>query len=82
MKQQINSELLKNKLEESGLKKNFIADKLSISRSSLDNKLSGKTPFEVHEALKLKDIVGIDYKDFMTIFLGLEFTKSKPQEEL
>lgn len=51
--------LLKKKIEESGLRLDYIYESLGISRVSLYNKLSGKTEFTLKEARKLCEILNI-----------------------
>ena len=41
--------LLKEKVEESGLKSKFIYEKLGISKGSWYNKLKGRSPFKAYE---------------------------------
>lgn len=48
-----NTELLKAKIEESGLKREYLANKLGITRYSLTNKISNKSEFKASEIPKL-----------------------------
>lgn len=43
------TEKLEKKIEESGLKKAFIAEKLHLSRQGFANKCANKTPFNAEE---------------------------------
>lgn len=54
-----NTALLKEKIEASGLRTDYIYESLDISRTSLHNKMSGKTQFTLDEVQKLCDILGI-----------------------
>lgn len=51
--------LLNDKLNNSGLRKQFVADKLGITRQGLDNKLNGKSDFKSEEMAVLCDILHI-----------------------
>ena len=63
-----NLEKLRKKIDESGLKLDYISDCLAINRGSLYNKLQGKTEFVVSEAGLLKDILGLSEKEASSIF--------------
>ena len=51
--------LLKKKIEESGLRLDYIYENLEISRASLHNKLSGKTEFTLKEVQRLCEVLNI-----------------------
>lgn len=51
--------LLKKKIDESGLRLDYIYKSLDISRVSLHNKMSGKTEFTLKEVQRLCDILNI-----------------------
>lgn len=53
------TELLKKKINESGLKFNFIAEKLGLSRSGLYQKINGNNEFTQSEIVKLCEILNI-----------------------
>lgn len=63
-------ERLEERIQDSGLKKEFIAQKLGMSLNSLNNKISGRTSFLIGEAFKLKEILNIDEDVFNDIFLN------------
>ena len=54
-----NTNLLRHKIEESGLKLQFIADKLGISRQTLIAKINGKSEFNQTEIQILCDLLNI-----------------------
>lgn len=54
-----NIALLKKKIDESGLRLDYIYESLGISRASLRNKMSGKTEFTLKEVQKLCGILNI-----------------------
>lgn len=53
------TELLKKKINESGLRFNFIAEKLGLSRSGLYQKINGNNEFTQSEIVKLCKILNI-----------------------
>lgn len=62
-------ELLNDKIRESGMKKNFLAEQIGIDRVSLYNKLAGKTEFTVTEIIKLCDALKLNDREKKQIFL-------------
>lgn len=63
-------ELLEVYITDSGLKKSYIAERLSITRQSFSNKLSGKTPFTLFEIKTLIELLDIkSSEDKINIFL-------------
>lgn len=63
-----NSELLKKKIDESGLKLGFIAEKLGISYPWLKKKIAGEVAFKAHEIqtlCALLDIKSLREKDLI-----------------
>lgn len=54
-----NTELLKQKIEESGIKLGAIAEKLNIDRSTLWLKVNGRSAFNQYEINKLCEILNI-----------------------
>lgn len=55
----IDLEKLRNLIDDSGLKMNFIASELNLSRESLYQKLEGKTEFKVSEVQKLTRVLNM-----------------------
>lgn len=49
---------------DNGVTLEAIADKLEISRVALSQKLNGRTPFKLHEAFALADLIGFDVNLF------------------
>lgn len=62
-----NTELLKKKIDESGLKISFIAEKMGLSRQGLYYKINGEREFTQSEIILICDILKI---------------KSKPERDL
>lgn len=54
-----NTELLMKYIKDSGLKLQYIAEKMGISRSSLNNKICNRTEFRIGEVESLCAILGI-----------------------
>lgn len=46
---------LENALNQKGIAKTVVMNLLNISRSTLDNKLAGRTEFTIDEAFKIKE---------------------------
>lgn len=66
-----NSILLQKKIDESGLKVGFIAEKLDTSYAWLKKKVSGKVPFKAYEIQILCDLLGIvDLEEKEQIFFA------------
>lgn len=63
-------EKLSKVVEQSGLKKNFIADKLGISYQGYLNKEKGKTDFTSKEISIMRDLLHLSNKEVMEIFLS------------
>ena len=63
-----NTNLLKKKIEKSGLKIYFIAQKLGITYQSLLNKINNKTEFVASEIEKLSALLHLTDEDRKQIF--------------
>lgn len=59
---------LNERIKQCGIKKGFIAKSLNISNQALSNKLAGKTPFTIKEALAVKDILRLSNDEFVYFF--------------
>ncbi len=55
----VNTELLNSRIEKSGLKRNYIAQELSMSRQSLSSKINNSTEFLSSEVQQLCKLLGI-----------------------
>lgn len=58
-----NTELLRQRIKSSGLKLEYIASKLGISRYALTMKIQNETEFKVSEVQKMCDVLAIDNID-------------------
>jgi Zn-dependent peptidase ImmA (M78 family)/DNA-binding XRE family transcriptional regulator len=58
---------IKNSIKEMGYKQDFVAEKLDISRQTLNNYMSGITPIDIEKLVKLSELLNRDidffYKD-------------------
>lgn len=67
-----NSALLRSKIKQSGLKVEYIANVLNISRSTLWKKINNKTPFNQYQIQKMCNILSIhELDDIQDIFFDL-----------
>ena len=66
--QDIDTELLDNAIEKSGLKSGFIAETLGISRQAFNNKRKGKTQFRKSEVYVMRDLLKISVDESNRIF--------------
>jgi len=62
-------ELLKQKIDESGLKVGFIAKKLGITAQGFYYKMNGRNEFKASEIKILKDILHLSEDEITLIFL-------------
>lgn len=60
---------LKSIVEQSGLKKTFIAEKLGITYQGYFKKENGKSEFLASEIAVMKDLLNLSTKDVNDIFL-------------
>lgn len=66
----VNTLLLDDRIEQSGLKIGFIIDKLGLSRNGFDKKRKGKTPFRTAEIYVLSDLLKLSDDDKAKIFFA------------
>lgn len=64
------SELLKNKIKESGVKMYHIADVLNISRYGLLKKINNESEFKVSEVLTMAKLLQLTTEEREKIFFG------------
>ena len=60
--------MLLSKIEKSGYKKNYIAQKMGITTATLSNKLNGRRDFLVKEIRTLSQILGLTPNEREQIF--------------
>ncbi len=64
------SDLLRKRITESGLKYYHIANELGISRYALQKKINNETEFKVSEAVALAKILDLSEEEMGKIFFG------------
>lgn len=64
------TELLKKAIDRSGLKRQYIADQLDISRFTLTKKISGENEFWGSEIKKLSEILSLTGEEINEIFFN------------
>lgn len=69
------TERLKQKIQEAGLIKGFIAEKCGMSYTSFLNKLNNKTDFTAPEISILKDLLHLELQEVEDIFFGQQVDK-------
>lgn len=69
--------LLKNKIQSSGYKMQYIAESCGLSTMGLRNKIEGKTEFTVSELTVLIYLLKLSLEDVMNIF----FVKNVPEKQ-
>ena len=65
-----NTNLLRKKIEESGLKLQFIADKLGISRTTLTAKINGTSEFNQTEIKTMASRYSMNDREIVEIFFN------------
>lgn len=79
----LNNQLLNDRIEESKLSKNTIAEALGLSRQGLYNKLNGVREFKGSEIKKLIQLLELSDDDQRSIFfaddVGKNANTQKPQ---
>lgn len=64
----MNHELLKETIQDRGVKVSVLADKMGISRQSLHMKLNGERSFDQGEIMAIKTNLRLSDDEFMEIF--------------
>lgn len=65
---------LGNIIDDMGLKKSWIAEKLGISRQNFSQKMNGKREFTKQDISRIKDILELSDSDVIDIFLCSRYT--------
>ncbi|MDY5940999.1 MAG: toxin-antitoxin system, antitoxin component, Xre family protein [Eubacteriales bacterium] len=65
-----NIELLREKIEQSGYKLQFIAKKIGITYQCLLNKINNKSEFRAYEIQALYDLLGLTEEERVAIFFA------------
>lgn len=61
-------ELLRKKIDQSGLKLTYIAERLGLTYQGFSKKLKGETEFKASEIAILKDVLNLTDADVQAIF--------------
>lgn len=64
----MNHELLKNIIQDRGVKVSVLADKIGISRQSLHMKLNGERSFDQGEIMAIKTNLRLSDTEFLEVF--------------
>ncbi len=64
----IETELLKEKIEESGYRFNWIAKQLNLSPFGMRKKVNGENEFKVSEVKKISELLNLNEKEREKIF--------------
>lgn len=66
----VNTQLLDDRIKQSGLRVGFIVEKLGLSRNGFDKKRKGKTPFRTAEIYVICDLLNLNDEDKTRIFFA------------
>ena len=66
----MNNGLLKEVIQDRGVKVSVLADKIGISRQSLHMKLNGERSFDQGEIMAIKTTLRLSDEEFMEIFFS------------
>ncbi len=70
-----NSSQLKAKIDESGFKLRFVAQKLGLSYQGFQNKLMGKSDFKASEIVALRQLLQLSIEEEQSIFFAAKVDK-------
>ena len=67
-----NVEMLNDKIDKSGFKRTYIAEKVNITPQGLSNKLNGMREFTVGEMFRISDVLSLTDEEKIQIFFYKE----------
>lgn len=70
-----NTELLKERIDRSGLKLQYIAEQLGLTRFGLYKKLNGESEFRQSEIMKIGELLSLTAEDRDALFFGHKVEK-------
>ena len=70
-----NTKLLREKIEQSGYKLRFIAEKIGITYQGLLNKINNRSEFRANEIQALYDLLGLTEEERVAIFFASQVGK-------
>ena len=76
-----NTELLEEKIAESGLRIGFIAEKCGLSRMGFYKKIKGISEFTASEISVIKELLKLSAKDIQRIFFDQKVSKTSTETE-
>lgn len=76
----INTQYLVKKIADSGKKKQYLAEKIGVTRAYLMDKCNNKVEFRLNEVNILCEELGIDKKEREAIFFAKSVTKNSDKE--
>lgn len=68
----LNMELLRKKMDSSGMSITFISSKLGVARETLYNKMNGKSDFSATEIVALTELLKLTRDERDKIFLNVK----------
>ena len=66
----VNTQLLEQRIEDSGYKLGYIVSNIGVSRQAFSKKLKGQTPFRIAEIYVLRDLLKLSSEDEQAIFFA------------
>lgn len=78
----MNNDLLKEVIQDRGIKITSLADKIGISRQSLSQKLNGEREFAQGEILAIKNNLRLSDEEFMLIFFNSDVEENSTKESV
>lgn len=76
-----NTELLKQKIDDSGMPFSTVAIRSGITRETLYNKVNGESEFKASEMENLSKVLHLKQKEFNAIFFAKECESNSHSEE-
>ncbi len=73
----MNSVLLKQKIEASGLKQNFLASRMNLSGYGLQRKIDGMSEFKASEIVMISQLLSLQNSERDEIFFSRKVTESQ-----
>ena len=76
----MNNDLLRQVIQDRGIKITSLAEKVGISRQSLSQKLNGEREFAQGEILAIKNNLRLSDEEFMQIFFNPDVEENSTKE--
>ena len=78
----MNNDLLRQVIQDRGIKITSLAEKVGISRQSLSQKLNGEREFAQGEILAIKNNLRLSDEEFMLIFFNSNVEENSTKESV